>query len=43
MRWMQDRNKDADAENRREDTGSGKGKLGRSERVAWTHILPNVK
>ena len=34
---MQDRNKDADAENGLEDTGRGKGKLGRSERVAWTY------
>ena len=31
-----DRNKDADVENGLEDTGKGKGKLGRSERVAWT-------
>ena len=30
---------DADLlENRLEDTGRGKGKLGRSERVAWTYI-----
>ena len=34
----QDRNKDTDIENGLEDTGRGKGKLGRSERVAWTHI-----
>ena len=34
----QDRNKDADVENGLEDTGRGKGKLGRSERVAWTYI-----
>ena len=34
----QDRNKDADVENRIEDTGRGKGKLGRSERVALTYI-----
>ena len=34
----QDRNKDADTENVLEDTGRGKGKLGRSERVAWTCI-----
>ena len=34
----QDRNKDADVENGLEDTGWGKGKLGRSERVAWTYI-----
>ena len=32
------RNKDADVENGLEDTGRGKGKLGRSERVAWTYI-----
>ena len=30
--------KDADVENGLEDTGRGKGKLGRSERVAWTYI-----
>ena len=30
----QDRNKDADIENGLEDTGRGKGKPGRSERVA---------
>ena len=34
----EDRNKDADVKNRLEDTGRGKGKLGRSERVAWTYI-----
>ena len=34
----QDRNKDADVENGLEDTGRGKGKLGQSERVAWTYI-----
>ena len=34
----QDRNKDADVENELEDTRSGKGKLGRSERVALTYI-----
>ena len=34
----QDRNKDTDVENRLEDTGRGKVKLGRSERVAWTYI-----
>ena len=28
----------ADVENGLEDTGRGKGKLGRSERVAWTYI-----
>ena len=35
----QDRNKDADVENGLEDTGRGKGGLGRSERVAliYTH------
>ena len=33
-----DRNKDADVENRLEDTGRGKGKLGQSETVAWTYI-----
>ena len=30
--------KDADVKNGLEDTGSGKGKLGRSERVALTYI-----
>ena len=34
----QDRNKDTDVENGLEDTGSGKGKLAQSERVAWTYI-----
>ena len=34
----QDRNKDADVENGLEHTGRGKGKLGQSERVAWTYI-----
>ena len=35
----QDRNKDADLlENGLEDTGRGKGKMGQSERVAWTYI-----
>ena len=34
----QDRNKDADGENGLEDTGRGKGKLGRSERVALTYM-----
>ena len=34
----QDRNKDADVDNGLEDTGKGKGKLGQSERVAWTYI-----
>ena len=37
-RKRQDRNKAADVENGLEDTGRGKGKLGRSERVAWTYI-----
>ena len=31
--------KDTEVENGLEDTVRGKGKLGRSERVAWTHIL----
>ena len=40
----QDRNKDTDVENGLEDTERGKGKLGQSERVAWTYIyIPNVK
>ena len=30
--------KDAGVENGLEDTGRGKGKLGQSERVAWTYI-----
>ena len=30
--------KDADMENGLEDTGRRKGKLGQSERVAWTYI-----
>ena len=34
----QDRNTDSDVENGLEDTGRGKGKLGQSERVAWTYI-----
>ena len=29
---------DADVENGLEDTGRGKGKLGQTERVAWTYI-----
>ena len=33
----QDRNKDTDVENGLEDMGRRKGKLGRSERVAWTY------
>ena len=31
-------NKDADIENGLEDMGRRQGKLGRSERVAWTFI-----
>ena len=38
MNLWQGRNKDADIENGLEDTGRGKGKLGQSERVAWTYI-----
>ena len=34
----QDRNKDADVESGLEDTGIGRGKLGRDERVSWTYI-----
>ena len=34
----QDRNKDAEVENGLEDRGRGKGKLGRSERVALKYI-----
>ena len=34
----QGRNKDADVENGREDMGRGKGRQGRSERVALTYI-----
>ena len=30
--------KDADVENGLEETGWGKGKLGRNKRVAWTYI-----
>ena len=30
--------KDTDIENGLEDMGRGKGKLGQSERVAWTYI-----
>ena len=33
-----EQNKDADIENGLEDTGKGKGKLGRSERVALTYL-----
>ena len=32
-----------DVENGLEDTGRGKGKLGRSERVAWTYIHYQMK
>ena len=38
LKIMSYRNKDADVENGLEDTGRGKGKLGQSERVAWTYI-----
>ena len=38
MNLGQDRNKDTDVEDGLEDTGRGKGKLGQSEIVAWTHI-----
>ena len=38
----QDRNKDTDVENGLEDTGRGKGKLGRSERVEWTYIYYQI-
>ena len=38
----QDRNKDTDSENGLEDTGRGKGKLGRSERVALTYIYYQI-
>ena len=31
-------NKDSDVENGLEGIGKGKGKLGQSERVAWTYI-----
>ena len=34
----QDRNKDTDVENGLDNMGRGKGKLGQSERVAWTYI-----
>ena len=37
--YRQEGNKDADLlENGLEDMGRGKGKLGQSERVAWTYI-----
>ena len=32
------KNKDVDVENGLDDMGRGKGKLGQSERVAWTYI-----
>ena len=35
---MKEHSKDADIENGLEDVGRGKGNLGRSERVALTHI-----
>ena len=38
----QDRNKDAGVENGLEDTGRGNGKLGLSERVAWTYIYYQI-
>ena len=38
MNLGQDRNKDIDVENGLEDMGRGKGKLGQSERMAWTYI-----
>ena len=37
MNLEADRNKDADIENGLEDTGRGKGKLGRSETVTLTY------
>ena len=37
-----DRNKYTDVENGLEDVGRGKGKLGRSERVAWTYIYYQI-
>ena len=43
MNLGQDRNKDADIENGLEDTGRGKGKLGRSESSMDIYTLPNVK
>ena len=40
----QDRNKGTDVEDGLEDTGSGKCKRGRSERVSYDiYTLPNVK
>ena len=36
--YGQNRNKDADVENGLEDMGRGKGKLGRSKRVALTYM-----
>ena len=38
--WL---DKDADVENGLEVTGRGKGKLGRSERVAWTLSIYTTK
>ena len=38
MNLGEDRNKDADVENGLEDTGRGKDKLGRSERIALIYI-----
>ncbi len=35
---VQGRNKGVDIEDGLEDMGRGKGKLGQSERVAWTYI-----
>ena len=35
---MKEPRSSTDVENGLEDTGSGKGKLGQSERVAWTYI-----
>ena len=39
----QDWNKDTDVENGLEDTGRGKGRLGRSESSIDIYTLPNVK
>ena len=36
------RNKYAHVENGLEDTGRGKGKLGQSEREAWTYIYYQI-
>ena len=35
---MKETRSSTDVKNGLEDTGSGKGKLGQSERVAWTYI-----